>query len=111
MAIVILLGGLGLVSAGFGVAVKTAAHARREWEDLDGAFAEARGDGVSPEAAAAPWSSFDLAVLRDDVAAVDRRDPFATLTRASSPVSWHDPSRHHGAEPKPIVWRAPVEAA
>lgn len=108
MAVAILLGGFGLLVAG--VVIVAATHARREWEGLDDAFAEARGHEPDPETAPVPWSSFDLAALRDDVAAIDQRDPFATLKRTTSSISWQVPTNGDGSGPKPIAWRRPVEA-
>jgi hypothetical protein len=115
MAVAILLGGLGLLVAG--VVIVAATRARREWVDLDDAFAEARGPEPDPETAPVPWSSLDLAALRDDLAAIDQRDPFATLKRTSGPISWHVPANGKGYGPangngqKRIALRPPVRAA
>ena len=120
MPTVILVVGVGLLTAAVAAAVTAAALLRREWDELDDAFAEARGGGLDPEMGAAPWSSFDLAVLHDGVSAIDQHDPFATLVRANAPVSWHatapNGSGTNGSGPKPvdmkpIVWRAPRLAA
>jgi hypothetical protein len=108
MAVAILLGGFALLVVG--VVLIAATHAGREWNDLDNAFAEARGHDPDPATAPTPWSSLDLAGLRDDVAAIDRRDPFATLKRTSAPISWHVPANGNGYGPKRIVWRPPVKA-
>jgi hypothetical protein len=93
------------------VAIWTGDHTRWGLKDLDDVFAESRDHAQDPEAEPPPWSSFDLAVLRDDVASIDRHDPFATLARASSPISWHDPSNGNGRRTKRIAWRPPVGAA
>jgi hypothetical protein len=109
MAVAILLGGFGLVGAG--IVIVAATRGRRDWHGLDDAFTEARGHELDPATAPAPWSSFDLTALRDDAAAIDPRDPFATLKRTSSPISWHVPANGNGYGPKPIAWRRPVETA
>jgi hypothetical protein len=115
MAVAILLGGIGLLVAGVVIVVGAAVHAPQE-QDLDEAFAEARGRADDPDTDLAPWSSIDLAAMRDDVTTIDRHDPFAMLRRVTSPISWHVPSNGsvaphgHASEPKPIVWRAPSRA-
>jgi hypothetical protein len=111
MAAAILLGGFGLLIVG--VAIVAATHARRELQDLDSAFARVQGAEPDPDTPPAPWSSFDLAALRDDVSVIDQRDPFATLKRTSSPISWHRPpnGNGYGYGPKPIAWRSPVKTA
>jgi hypothetical protein len=123
MPTVLLTVGFGVLAAAVAAAVTAVALLRREWDELDDVFAEARGDTLDPETGPAPWSSFDLAALRDGVAAVDPRDPYATLIRASGPVSWHlsatvaNGAGADGAEPrpitelKPIMWRPPAAAA
>jgi len=122
MPTVVFIVGVGLLAAAVAAAVTAAALLRREWDELDDVFHEARGDTLDPEKGEPPWSSVDLAALRDRVAAVDPRDPFATLIRASSPVSWHAATGPNGSgtngsvpraltEPRPITWRAPASAA
>ncbi len=121
MPTVILMVGFGVLGAAVAATVTAVALLRREWDELDDVFAEARGNRRDSETGWAPWSSFDLAALRDGVAAVDPRDPFATLIRASSPVSWHPAAANgsgaNGSEPrpitelKPIMWRPPAAAA
>jgi len=127
MPTVVFIVGVGLLTAAVAAAVTAAALLRREWDELDDVFAEARGNTLDPEMGPPAWSSFDLATLRDGVAAVDALDPFATLIRVSSPVSWHaaagpSGSGTNGSSPngaqagplnqlKPIVWRAPAAAA
>ncbi len=127
MSTVVLIVGVGLLTAAIAAAITAAALLRREWDELDDVFAEARGDTLDPEVGSGPWSSFDLAALRHGLAAVDAHDPFATLIRVGSPVSWHaapgpngsctNGSGANGAQSgplnqlKPILWRAPAAAA
>jgi hypothetical protein len=110
MAFAILLGGIiGLIVAGLVVAVGTAALKRRDKDDLDVAFAEAYGhDPDSGEMAPSTWSSFDMAVLREDITDVDGQDPFATLIQASTHVEWHDESEPNGSVPEPVLDPVPV---
>jgi hypothetical protein len=103
MAFAILLGGIiGLIVAGAVVAIGTAAQKRRDKDDLDVAFAEAAGhDPDSGEMAPSTWTSFDMAVLREDTE-VDGHDPFATLIQASTThVEWHD--EPNGSVPEPVL--------
>jgi hypothetical protein len=109
MAFAILLGGLVLLVAVIMVAVRRAAtHARREWNDLDGAFAEARGYAPDQDPTP-PWSSFDLAGLRDDVTDFDQKDPFVTLEQDSGPMRWQDaePSYEFEEDSGPMRWQDP----
>jgi Putative Flp pilus-assembly TadE/G-like len=96
-----------LLVAGLVVVVSRAVRARRELEDLGDEFAETRGVPLDEESRLAPWSSFDLEGLRDDVTDVDGHDPFATLARANSPVSSDVASAANGSEPKPTTYAAP----
>ena len=115
MAVAILLGGIGLVVAGVVIVIGTAVHPPRE-PDLDEAFAAAGVRAGDPGAELGPWSSIDLAAMRNDVTTIDQHDPFATLRMETSPISWHVPSSSpvasnaHTSEPKPIVWRPPSRA-
>jgi hypothetical protein len=108
MAFAILLGGIiGLIVAGAVVAIGTVAQKRRDKDDLDVAFAEAYGhDPDSGEMAPSTWSSFDMAVLREDVTEVDGHDPFATLIQTSTHVEWHDESEPNGSVPEPVIEHA-----
>jgi hypothetical protein len=111
MAFAILLGGIvGLLVAGAVVAIGMVTQARRDKDDLDVAFAEAAGhDPDSGEMAPATWSSFDMAVLRDEVTDVDGNDPFATLIQASTRVEWHDETLlPNGADPEAVLDQEPV---
>jgi hypothetical protein len=90
MAVAILLGGIGLLVAGIVIVVGAAVHAPQE-QDLDEAFAEADGRAVDPDTELAPWSSIDLAAMRDDVTASDQHDPFATL-RVRAGLAQPDPT-------------------
>jgi hypothetical protein len=99
MAIAILLGVLVLLGAGLVIALRTAAAARRELDDLEGEFADARGSlALDSDSDPEPWSSFDLAVLRDDVIVVEGLDPFDTLTEATSSARWHASRESNGSE-------------
>jgi hypothetical protein len=102
MAYAIFGGLLVLLVAGLVAAVATAARARRELEDLEVEFAEHRGV-AHDESEPAPWSSYDLDDLRGDVTEVAGHDPYATLTRANSAVTWHA-SKPNGLEPEPNLW-------
>lgn len=137
MPTVILVVGVGLLAAALAAVVTAATLMRRERDELDDAFAEARGRTPDTEMATAPWSPYDLAMLHDGATSADADDPFTTLTRTCAPVSWraaspsngngtrygkrngngHGKARvngsgkgHHGrvAELKPIAWRAPA---
>lgn len=98
-----ILGGLFLLLvAGLVAAVAAATRARRELEDLEEEFAEHRGVALEHESVAAPWSSYDLDDLRDDVTEVAGPDPYATLT-SDPAVSWHA-SSPNGSEREPNLW-------
>jgi hypothetical protein len=105
MAFAILLGGIiGLLVAGAVVAIGTAAQKRRDKDDLDVAFAEAYGhDPDSGELAPSTWSSFDMAVLREDGTEVDGHDPFATLIQSSTHVEWHEEPEPNESVPEPVL--------
>ena len=88
MALAILLGGIfGLLVAGGVLAVGTIKQARRDQDDINHAFAEARGEKHDP-IGPAPWSSIDMEALVEEGVAVDRSDPYATLTGSNAFVSW-----------------------
>src|SRR5947208_12238116 len=88
MALAILLGGIfGLLVAGGVLAVGTIKQARRDQDDINHAFAEARGEKHDP-IGPAPWSSIDMEALVEEGVAVDRSDPYATLTGSTAFVSW-----------------------
>ncbi|MDQ6852457.1 MAG: hypothetical protein M3046_02010 [Actinomycetota bacterium] len=110
MALVILVGGFGLVVAGV-VVVWATGDAHPESEDADKVLLEARGDAQPSRTQHAPWSPFELAALRDAVASVDQRDPFRTLSRVNSPVSGDNRSSGNGTAPARIVWRRPARQA
>jgi hypothetical protein len=109
MAVAILLGGISLLVVGVVIVAATAVRTPRE-QDLDAAFADARGGALDGDADPAPWSSVDLAALRSEATLVDKHDPFATLRIVTSPISWHV-SNGYGSEPEPIMWRPPVGKA
>lgn len=89
MALAILLGGFfGLLVAGGVLAVGIVKQARRDQDDINHAFAEARGEKHDPVIGPAPWSSIDMEALVEEGVAVDRSDPYATLTGTSAFVSW-----------------------
>ena len=89
MALAILLGGIfGLLVAGGVLAVGTIKQARRDQDDINHAFAEARGEKHDPVIGPAPWSSIDMEALVEEGVAVDRSDPYATLTGSNAFVSW-----------------------
>src|SRR5438552_10987157 len=89
MALAILLGGIfGLLVAGGVLAVGTIKQARRDQDDINHAFAEARGEAHDPVIGPAPWSSIDMEALVEEGVAVDRSDPYATLTGSNAFVSW-----------------------
>jgi hypothetical protein len=105
MAIAILLGVLVLVGAGLVIALRTAAKARRELEDLEGEFAEARGSlALDSDSDPTPWSSVDLEILRDDVIVVEGVDPFDTLTEGISPAAWRDVQESDRLEHATAAW-------
>ena len=88
MALAILLGGIfGLLVAGGVLAVGTIKQARRDQDDINHAFAEARGEKHDP-IGPAPWSSIDMEALVEEGVAVDRSDPYATMTGSNAFVSW-----------------------
>src|SRR6059058_4530766 len=88
MALAILLVGIfGLLVAGGVLAVGTIKQARRDQDDINHAFAEARGEKHDP-IGPAPWSSIDMEALVEEGVAVDRSDPYATLTGSNAFVSW-----------------------
>ena len=89
MALAILLGGIfGLLVAGGVLAVGTIRQGRRDQDDINNAFAEARGEKHDPVIGPAPWSSIDMEALVEEGVAVDRSDPYATLTGSNAFVSW-----------------------
>ena len=89
MGLAILLGGIfGLLIAGGVLAVATIKQARRDQDDINNAFAEARGEKHDPVVGPAPWSSIDMEALVEEGVAVDRSDPYATLTGSNAFVSW-----------------------
>ncbi|HEY4398765.1 MAG TPA: hypothetical protein VGO28_13955 [Acidimicrobiia bacterium] len=97
MGLAILLGGIfGLLIAGGVLAVATIKQARRDQDDINHAFAEARGEKHDPVIGPAPWSSIDMEALVEEGVAVDRSDPYATLTGSNAFVSWS-----HSAEADP----------
>ena len=100
MALAILLGGIvGLLIAGGVLAVVTIRQARRDQNDMNEAFADARGEAHDPVFGPAPWSSFDMEALgeEEDAIPVDRSDPYATLTGVAS-VSWSHSKEANGAD-------------
>jgi len=89
MVLAILLGGIfGLLVAGGVLAVGVVRQARRDQDDINHAFAEARGEEHDPVVGPAPWSSMDMEALVEEGVAVDRSDPYATLTGSNAFVSW-----------------------
>jgi hypothetical protein len=111
MAIAILLGVLLLVGAGLVIALKIAAAARRELENLEGEFAEARGGlALDSDSDPVPWSSVDLEILRDDVIVVEGVDPFDTLTDMISPAAWQAAQESNGSEHAAEAWDDSDEA-
>ena len=89
MVLAILLGGIfGLLVAGGVLVAGTIRQARRDQDDINHAFAEARGEKHDPVIGPAPWSSIDMETLVEEGVAVDRSDPYATLTGSSAFVSW-----------------------
>src|SRR5436305_14849041 len=89
MALASLLGGFfGLLVAGGVLAFGTIKQARRDQDDINHAFAEARGEKHDPVIGPAPWSSIDMEALVEEGVAVDRSDPYATLTGSNAFVSW-----------------------
>src|SRR6266704_6235000 len=89
MVLAILLGGIfGLLVAGGVLVAGTIKQARRDQDDINHAFAEARGEKHDPVVGPAPWSSIDMEALVEEGVAVDRSDPYATLTGSNAVVSW-----------------------
>jgi Cornifin (SPRR) family len=98
MALAILLGGIiGLLVAGGVLAVGTIRQARRDQDDINGAFAKAWGKAQDPDVGPAPWSSIDMESLVEDGVTVDRSDPYATLT--NSQISWSESTLADGNAP------------
>jgi hypothetical protein len=104
MALAILLGVIfGLLVAGGVLAVgMMIRQARHDQDDMNHAFAEARGEAHDPVFGPAPWSSFDMESLVEDGVAVDRSDPYATLTGVSA-VSWSHSAEANGEEDIPYL--------
>jgi hypothetical protein len=89
MVLAILLGGIfGLLVAGGVLAVGVIKQGRRDQDDINHAFAEARGEKHDPVIGPAPWSSIDMEALVEEGVNVDRSDPYATLTGLNAFVSW-----------------------
>src|SRR6266480_2967335 len=89
MVLAILLGGIfGLLVAGGVLVAGTIKQVRRDQDDINNAFAEARGEKHDPVIGPAPWSSIDMESLVEEGVAVDRSDPYATLTGSNAFVSW-----------------------
>jgi hypothetical protein len=98
MALAILLGGIiGLLVAGGVLAVGTIRQARRDQDDINGAFAKAWGKAQDPDVGPAAWSSIDMESLVEDGVTVDRSDPYATLT--NSQISWSESTLAGGNAP------------
>src|SRR5215216_1824318 len=75
MALAILLGGIvGLLVAGGVLAVGTIRQARRDEDDINHAFAEARGEKHDRVIGPAPWSSFDMEALGEEGVSVAAPD-------------------------------------
>jgi hypothetical protein len=109
MAFLILAGVFVLLIAAVVVAVRTAAAARRQLEDLEEEFAEARGFPMDTDPDATPWSSLDLESLGDDAAAIHSGDPYETLKYGEPPVDWDDSPVSDDLEAKPPVdWDDPL---
>src|SRR5215218_2390304 len=107
MALAILLGGIvGLLVAGGVLAVGTIRQARRDEDDINHAFAEARGEKHDRVIGPAPWSSFDMEALGEEGVSVDPSDPYATLTGVSA-VSWSHSTEANGADDTPYLVAAP----
>src|SRR5918994_1618010 len=108
MVLAILLGGIfGLLVAGGVLAAGTIRQARRDQDDINGAFAEARGEAHDRLVGPAPWSSFDMEVLGEDGESVDPSDPYATLTGVSA-VSWSHSAEANGSYDTPYLEDAPT---
>jgi hypothetical protein len=110
MVLAILLGGIvGLLVAGGIWAAGTIKQARRDQNDMNEAFADARGEAHDPVFGPAPWSSIDMEALgeQEDAAPVDRSDPYATLTGVAA-VSWSHSSEGKGADDIPPLDDEPI---
>src|SRR5437016_1734523 len=119
MVLAILLGGIfGLLVAGGVLVAGTIKQARRDQDDINNAFAEARGEKHDPVIGPAPWSSIDMEALVEEGVAVDRSDPYATLTGSNAFVSWsHSTEASDGddipsldAEPQVIIFVVALRA-
>jgi hypothetical protein len=109
MVLAILLGGIvGLLVAGGIWAAGTIKQARRDQNDMNEAFADARGEAHDPVFGPAPWSSIDMEALgeQEDAVPVDRSDPYATLTGVAA-VSWSHSSEANGADDIPPLDHEP----
>jgi hypothetical protein len=105
MVLAILLGGIfGLLVAGGVLVAGMVRQARRDQNDMNEAFADARGEAHDPVFGPAPWSSIDMEALgeEEDAAPVDRSDPYATLTGVPA-VSWSHSSEANGADDEIFV--------
>jgi hypothetical protein len=105
MVLAILLGGIfGLLVAGGVLVAGMVRQARRDQNDMNEAFADARGEAHDPVFGPAPWSSIDMEALgeEEDAAPVDRSDPYATLTGVPA-VSWSHSSEANGADDIPLL--------
>jgi hypothetical protein len=102
MVLAILLGGIfGLLVAGGVLAVGVIKQGRRDQDDINHAFAEARGEKHDPVIGPAPWSSIDMEALVEEGVSVDRSDPYATLTGLNAFVSWSHSTEASDAEDIP----------
>jgi hypothetical protein len=108
MLLGILVGVLaGVIVAGGVLVFGHMSQGRRDKDDINEAFAEARGEALDPDTGPAPWSSVDMAELCEDgVLTIDRSDPYATLT-GNPAVTWRDSSTEKAADP--IVVTAAAE--
>jgi hypothetical protein len=110
MVLAILLGGIfGLLVAGGVLVAGMVRQARRDQNDMNEAFADARGEAHDPVFGPAPWSSIDMEALgeEEDAAPVDRSDPYATLTGVPA-VSWSHSSEANGADDIPRLDDGPA---
>jgi hypothetical protein len=111
MVLAILLGGIfGLLVAGGVLVAGMVRQARRDQNDMNEAFADARGEAHDPVFGPAPWSSIDMEALgeEEDAAPVDRSDPYATLTGVPA-VSWSHSSEANGADDIPPLDDEPAK--
>src|SRR5947207_13477690 len=109
MVLAILLGGIfGLLVAGGVLVAGMVRQARRDQNDMNEAFADARGEAHDPVFGPAPWSSFDMEALgeEEDAPPVDRSDPYATLTGVAS-MSWSHSKEANGADDIPLIDEEP----